>query len=188
MPIRTVITNLGPTRFLPYIPPGGVHLPAGAQHVVEGILDTSLFLSTRPTAYDQMIEELSLGLVRILYDFSEADVNLPLPPVVASTLTRDQKEITPNVVPASDYQDTGILLTQAPIGQGWVGIFLNGVLMHLGDAVRTKDFYFSADNGVSAKALNALQAGDKLFFNGGVLGFGLAASDRVSLNYVVQGS
>jgi hypothetical protein len=59
-----------------------------------------------------------------------------------------------------------------------VQVLINGVMIELGDGVKTKDGYFSGDNGSTARAHNALASGDKFFWNGSSV-FTLDTSDRV---------
>ncbi|NJM93285.1 MAG: hypothetical protein HC842_00260 [Cytophagales bacterium] len=79
--------------------------------------------------------------------------------------------------------DTEITLDKKPVG--FVMVFVNGQLRSLGDGVKTEDFYFSADGGVSAKTLSSLSQGDALFV-GDIAGLGgtLATTDRIDLFYL----
>jgi hypothetical protein len=63
-----------------------------------------------------------------------------------------------------------------------VQVLINGVMIELGDGVKTKDGYFSADAGSTAKAHNALASGDAFFWNGSSV-FTLDTTDRVDFLY-----
>lgn len=72
-------------------------------------------------------------------------------------------------------------LTSDPNGR--VLVFINGIQETVGDAVKTKVFYFSSDAGTTARAFSTIASGDTLHFNGSVAGFELDASDRLDLIY-----
>jgi hypothetical protein len=68
----------------------------------------------------------------------------------------------------------------------YVGVQVNGVSYVVGDGVRTKDCYFSGDAGATARAFGAIVSGDKLYWNGSVAGFQLAAAtDKISFFFNV---
>lgn len=71
---------------------------------------------------------------------------------------------------------------------GYVGVQVNGVNHLVGDGTKVAvDCYFSADGGATARALQAVVAGDLLYWNGSVAGFQLAAAtDTVSFFYEVS--
>jgi len=77
-------------------------------------------------------------------------------------------------------------ITKTPGGDGYVAIELNGVLVHLGDGVTTRDCYFSGDNGATARPITDVIAGDKLFWNGSVAGFELATNDFIDFIYLAN--
>lgn len=79
---------------------------------------------------------------------------------------------------STDDADTGLTLAATPPAGGFVQVLINGVMIELGDGVKTKDGYFSGDNGTNARAHNALASGDKFFWNGASV-FTLETTDRV---------
>lgn len=80
--------------------------------------------------------------------------------------------------------DTLLTLAATPALGGYVQVLVNGVQAEVGNAVKTKDCYFSGDNGVTAKGLGAAVATDKLFWNGVISGYGLInGTDEVDFNY-----
>lgn len=101
--------------------------------------------------------------------------------------TADQN-MTPATV-TGDGQDTGLTISVTPANGSLVLVQLNGVTCSLalapGDKA-TSEFYFSGDNGSTARAIANVVAGDKLFFNGAVAGYGLDSTDRISLVYLVE--
>ena len=75
-------------------------------------------------------------------------------------------------------------LASAPALGGYVAVMINGLQYVVGNGVKTKDCFFSADLGSTAKALNALASGDKLYWNGSVAGFQLDTSDIIDFNFI----
>ena len=78
---------------------------------------------------------------------------------------------------------TGITLTSAPHENGNVTINVNGLQSSLGDAVKTKECYFSRDTGTTALAINSLTVGDELIWNGTIAGYELDATDKIDVIY-----
>lgn len=77
---------------------------------------------------------------------------------------------------------TGISATPAASNNAngaYVAVRVNGIGYTVGDGVRTKDCYFSGDGGATARAFGAIVATDKLYWNGSIAGFQLAASTDI---------
>lgn len=83
----------------------------------------------------------------------------------------------------SDFDTAGVSITSTPGGDGIPAVMVNGIQAEVGQAVKTKDCYFSADGGTTARAIAAIVAGDTLYWVGSVAGFQLATTDRISINY-----
>lgn len=98
--------------------------------------------------------------------------------------TTGNKGQTPSAT-TGDGQSTGLTIAATPGGDGYVGVSINGIWYEVGDGVKTKDAYFSADGGSTAKTIGTIVATDVLFWNGVVVGFDLATSDRVDMYYEV---
>lgn len=88
-------------------------------------------------------------------------------------------------VTTADFQTTGVAIASTPGGAGMVDVSVNGVLVELGQGVKTKDCYFSGDGGTTARAISAIVATDTLFWVGSVAGYELAVTDKISLTYTV---
>ena len=82
----------------------------------------------------------------------------------------------------TDDTDTGLSLSATPNAGGFVQVLVNGIMITLGDGVKTDDAYFSGDNGTNARAHSALASGDKLFWNGASV-YALETTDRVDFLY-----
>jgi hypothetical protein len=77
---------------------------------------------------------------------------------------------------------TGITISATPAGDSFVQVLVNGVMIELGDGVKTKDAYFSVDSGVNARAISAIASGDTLYWNASIA-FELDSSDRIDIIY-----
>ncbi len=102
----------------------------------------------------------------------------------AGTPTKNDKAKTP-IVTAGNNADSGLTITTTPSGGSMVEITVNGVAQALGDGIKTKDCYFTGDSGATARAINAIVAADKLFWNGTIAGFDLSATDTIDFYYNV---
>ena len=94
-------------------------------------------------------------------------------------------------MPALDTSSDGDLASNTPIartpgGDGMVYVELNGVAVHLGDAVKTRDCYFSKDEGATARAIADITAGNLLYWNGSIAGFELTTSDFIDFLYIAN--
>lgn len=82
---------------------------------------------------------------------------------------------------SSDGDTSGVSIAAIP--SGMVQIFVNGILQELGQGVKTKDCYFSANSGTTAKAIAAIAANDVLYWNGSVAGYQLDTNDKITMVY-----
>lgn len=94
------------------------------------------------------------------------------------------KGMTASVTSANGDVACATGLSAAPALSGYAAVIVNGLQYVVGNGVKTKDCYFSADLGSTAKATNALASGDKLYWNGSIAGFQLDASDVVDFNFM----
>jgi hypothetical protein len=101
---------------------------------------------------------------------------------LAAPIMRPQAGLSVASAVSADNTDTGLSLSATPTAGGFVQVLINGVMIELGDGVKTKDGYFSADAGSTAKAHNALASGDAFFWNGSSV-FTLDTTDRVDFIY-----
>jgi hypothetical protein len=71
-----------------------------------------------------------------------------------------------------------------------ISVFVNGVQATVGNGVKTKDCYFSADGGTTAKSFNSIVVGDLLYWsydgsNNPISGYELnAATDKLTFMYL----
>lgn len=103
--------------------------------------------------------------------------------VKAAVPTSGNKAMAASVT-ASDFdQATVTTVAVTPSGDGYVQVMVNGLQVEVGDGVKTKDCYFSADAGVTARAISAIAAADTMHWVGSVAGYQLAATDKIDWNY-----
>ena len=79
---------------------------------------------------------------------------------------------------------TGLYITYTPFLGSMVEIRINGLDANLGNAndYQSKSCYFSPD-GFIVRDINAIQAGDELYWNGDLVGFHLDPSDDIDFLY-----
>lgn len=102
----------------------------------------------------------------------------------APTVSGANKGMAASVTSADGNVACASGLAAAPALSGYVQVMVNGLQYVVGNGNKTKDCYFSADLGSTAKATNALASGDKLYWNGSIAGFQLAADDVVDFNFM----
>lgn len=99
--------------------------------------------------------------------------------------TKNDKGMAASLTSADNQIACATGITATPASGSFVTINVNGIQQILGDGVKTKDCYFSGDSGTTARAINAIIATDKLYWNGSIAGFQLATTDFIDFNYVV---
>lgn len=88
-------------------------------------------------------------------------------------------------------QATSTTVADSPVAKSPVQVFLNGVLQKVGNGTKSAPFYFSGDNGATARSFSTgVQQGDKLYYNGSLqeTPFQLGPEDRISLVYLILSS
>jgi len=103
----------------------------------------------------------------------------------APTPSANNKGMTASVTTADFQVATATTLTTTPANGSYIQVFVNGAKQNLGNAVRTKDCYFSVDGGATARAFSAIVAGDTLYWVASVSSWNLAATDLIDFDYSV---
>jgi len=112
-------------------------------------------------------------------DGSIADVKLANP---AGQPTKDNKAMAASTTTADG--DVACATAIAHLSRGYVEVQVNGATQVVGDAVKTADCFWSSDNGTTALSDSNVPSGAKLFWNGSIAGFQLAAAtDKISFLY-----
>lgn len=82
-----------------------------------------------------------------------------------------------------DGAPTGITIEYTPFQDSKVEVKVNGIVVNLGNGIKTKDCYFSNDGGVTAKLIKDIEAGDELYWNETYAGYRLDPSDDIDFDY-----
>lgn len=84
---------------------------------------------------------------------------------------------------SADGDSTGIQITYSPFSDGAVAITVNGLGANIGDGAKDEPCYFSSDDGVTAKEIANISAGDTLYWNGSIAEFELDPTDEIDIIY-----
>jgi hypothetical protein len=97
-----------------------------------------------------------------------------------------QRDITttPSAVAANATGSTGLTISATPAQDGFVQVFINGIMYNLGAATNSEVF-FSDDAGETAKTIANIASGDTLFFCGSTCGHSLETDDVIQLVYQI---
>lgn len=135
-------------------------------------------------------EDASLALsangVKVNADNDTVGLNGGSSLVAAQPVRQDLAlETSSDLSASSDDQDTGLTITRTPAGDSGVIVAVNGVGVKIGDGSKTGgDCYFSGDSGLTARAISAITASDKLFWNGVIAGYGLNGTSTTNADGV----
>lgn len=114
---------------------------------------------------------------------------LPWRPSVGATRELEQgvqvyqRDLTP-LVTNGNYSSTGITIDYTPFSDSAVDVLVNGLGLSEADGDRdAAAVYFSNDGGLTARAIADIEAGDELYWNGGIAGFELTTDDTIDIMY-----
>jgi len=96
---------------------------------------------------------------------------------VATDVDND-KAVAANTV--GNNSATGLTIEHTPFADSKVTLKINGIEVSYG---MSKDFYFSNDGGLTARAMADIEAGDELYWNGINAGYDLEPSDDIDIDY-----
>ena len=178
---HTLVTNLGPRRRVPYIPPAGQVMDHDEVLTVGGLLEVLLVMGDR-RLWKEFVADEAKGWVALTYDFGAATVVIPDPG--RTGLYPGDQDLFAAPSAGSDGADTGVAISVLPASNSLVEIHVNGVRCALGDGAKDRAFYFSGDGGTTPKPIASILPGDELYFNPTVAGWDLEVTDRISLIYV----
>lgn len=97
---------------------------------------------------------------------------------------KDNKAMVASVTTGDGDQATVTTVVSTPDSDSYVEVLVGGIMVEVGDAVKTKDCYFSNDGGTTAKAIEDIASGDTLHWNGSVAGYELSADMEIDFNYI----
>jgi len=99
--------------------------------------------------------------------------------------TTSNKDMAASLTASDNDPATATAIASTPALDGMVSVHVNGVQYKVGDGVKTGcACYFSGDAGATARAIAAIVATDTLHWNGSIVGFELATTDRIDLDYL----
>lgn len=98
------------------------------------------------------------------------------------TMTKADKNRA-SAITVGNSASTLLAITNNPLGSKYVEVMVNGIQQVLGDGVKTKDCYFSADLGITARAISDIVATDVLYWNSIIAGYALDNTDFIDMNY-----
>jgi hypothetical protein len=99
--------------------------------------------------------------------------------------TASNKAMAASLTTADNQIACATTIAATPANHSYVRVFAGGIAMVLGDGAKTKDCYFSADSGATAKSIATIASGDSLYWVGSVAGFQLATTDLIDFDYAV---
>ncbi|WP_430897600.1 MULTISPECIES: hypothetical protein [unclassified Paraflavitalea] len=103
--------------------------------------------------------------------------------IAGSAPSTANKFMTASVTTADGNEACATAMAATPAGSSFVGVVVSELFVEVGNGVKTKACYFSGDGGATARAFGAVVSGDKLYWNGSIAGYQLAATDQVSFLY-----
>lgn len=177
--VKTIVTNLGATRRLDYIPPNGRVVESYTSVTIPGLLDGHLYLAKREDLLARFYAEQSEGLIDVVFEIDG---------IAGSTgvLATGNADMAAMSTTADGDLASAIPVAQTPINSTYVAVLINGVGARVANGPSqqtTRDCYFSADMGATAKALGAVAVGDRLYWNGSIAGYELETTDIISFLY-----
>lgn len=93
-----------------------------------------------------------------------------------------------NFIPCKSTNSDGDLASEQPVKEKPVGaikVTVNGMVIPVCDGNKTEACYFSIDNGITAKFLNHIEPGDRLYWNGSRAGWNLEPTDDLRFDYLI---
>lgn len=145
-------------------------------------------------------DQLSADIEVLLVDSIESPASPITPPDVGGgdgeggLVGKDVQSLSNKNMPALVTVADGALacaiaILKAPSFDAFVNVAVNGLLVtNVGDGTRVgADVYFSHDGGTTARAWNAIAAGDTIHWNGSVAGYELTTNDRIDVWYEERG-
>lgn len=103
----------------------------------------------------------------------------------AAFATTSNKAMAASATTADGQVACATALAATPGNHAYIQVFINGMHETVGDGVKTKSCYFSADGGTTARTFANIASGDLLYWVGSVAGYQLATTDIVDFDYAV---
>lgn len=146
-------------------------------------IDESVFAIQQGTLagkYKKLITNapITLGTTTLVFDDF-------LPAGTSTNPTVNNKDMVASVTTADNQIGCATAVSGTPANDSYLKVEINGEGTPVGDGVKTKHCYFSADSGTTAKAIANIANGDIMYWVGSLAGYELAATDKVSFHFNV---
>jgi hypothetical protein len=105
------------------------------------------------------------------------------PTTPAAFDVKSNKQMTASLTTTDFQVACATTIVSTPLQDAYVRVLVNGIGVTVGDGVKTKDCYFSADGGTTAKSIANIAAGDTLYWVGSVALYQLATTDTIDFDY-----
>jgi hypothetical protein len=147
------------------------------------VIDESVFPIQQGTLngkYKKLITNapIVLGTTALVFDDF-------LPAGTTTNPTLANKDMVASVTSADNQIGCATAVSGTPASDSYLKVEINGEGTPVGDGVKTKHCYFSADAGATAKAIANIANGDIMYWVGSVAGYQLAATDKVDFFFNV---
>ena len=161
----------------------------GSQVILEADTNKQIILKTNGVIeYD--IDRSGSYTNRSIVDKEYVD---NLPGGTAQIMTTDDKFLSASTTIADGDLASASGITNTPLDKCYVAVYINGIEYEVGNGVTTKDCYFSdGSSPLVARGFDSthpngqVQTGDKLYWNGSVVGFELETGWRVAFHYLIN--
>lgn len=174
----------------PDITTGGNIIPVSVS--VNGVgIDKTVIVSVSDLASNTNGKGAStVGIEDVNNNFTSTDVEGALDEIAfaianadGSVPTKANKSMQALVVTTNEQLacSTGISVT--PPLDSYVQVFINGIKVSVGDSSKALDCYFS-DDGTSARSIENIEIGDKLYWNAVISGYPLDTTDIIDFDFV----
>jgi hypothetical protein len=128
------------------------------------------------------------GADGLIVKVDDTSVRIGADGLKSAVLTQGENTANRNAVTGNSVGDTGIVMVGTPANNSMVFVFINGIMMRLGDGTTTgADVFFipsASTNLADVRDIADIVNGDKLYFAANIAGFDLENSDDVRI--VVQ--
>lgn len=147
------------------------------------VIDGSVFPINEGTLADQYYK-LTTNNPIVVGTTTLTFVNL-IPTTASAVMTSANKDMTASTTVADFDLACATNVVGTPTNDGYVRVLINGLGYSVGDGVKTKSCYFSADSGATAKTIANIASGDRLYWVGSVAGHQLISTWKVDFDFAI---
>lgn len=188
----TVLLESGKSEALISIPSAAT---GGVQSVTAIVEDPGITVDNtdpaNPVLFNSGVHEVVAGTGISVDNFSTPHHPIVSVTALGGTGARANKNMVASVTTADGQVACATTVAQTPTtastAGGYVGVNVNGIAYPVGDGSKAGvACYFSGNGGTTARAMQAIIAGDSLYWQGSIAGFQLAVTDRLDFLYLVS--